>query len=66
MSELSYLSSARYGKDAVRVFRVVREGAIHTIVEYNVKVLLEGDIDVSYTEADNRVVVATDSSAFQD
>lgn len=61
MSELSYLSSARYGKDAVRVFRVVREGAIHTIVEYNVKVLLEGDIDVSYTEADNRVVVATDS-----
>ncbi|KAE9395184.1 uricase [Gymnopus androsaceus JB14] len=61
MSELSYLSSARYGKDAVRVFRVVREGAIHTIVEYNVKVLLEGDINVSYTEADNRVVVATDS-----
>jgi len=61
MSDLSYLSSARYGKDAVRVFRVVREGPTHTIVEYNVKVLLEGDIDVSYTEADNRVVVATDS-----
>ncbi|KAF9064990.1 uricase [Rhodocollybia butyracea] len=61
MSDLSYLSSARYGKDAVRVFRVVREGPTHTIVEYNVKVLLEGDIDVSYTEAENRVVVATDS-----
>ncbi|KIK50284.1 hypothetical protein GYMLUDRAFT_51307 [Collybiopsis luxurians FD-317 M1] len=61
MSELSYLSSARYGKDAVRVFRVVREGSTHTVVEYNVKVLLEGDIDISYTEADNSVVVATDS-----
>ncbi|KAJ3771679.1 uricase [Lentinula raphanica] len=63
MSELTYLSSARYGKDAVRVFRVVRdrEGPAHTVVEYNVKVLLEGDIDVSYTKADNSVIVATDS-----
>ncbi len=62
MSELSYLSSARYGKDAVRVFRVVREGPVHTVVEYNVQVMLEGDIETSYTEADNSVVVATDSS----
>ncbi|KAF5373387.1 hypothetical protein D9757_009764 [Collybiopsis confluens] len=61
MPELSYLSSARYGKDAVRVFRVVRDGSTHTVVEYNVKVLLEGDIEISYTEADNSVVVATDS-----
>ncbi|KAJ4490977.1 hypothetical protein J3R30DRAFT_3278744 [Lentinula aciculospora] len=61
MPELSYLSSARYGKDAVRVLRVVREGSTHTVVEYNVRVLLEGDIEVSYTEADNSVIVATDS-----
>ncbi|KAJ3926486.1 MAG: uricase [Lentinula lateritia] len=61
MSDLAYLSSARYGKDAVRVFRVVREGSTHTVVEYNVKVLLEGDIEVSYTKADNKVIVATDS-----
>ncbi|KIM58394.1 hypothetical protein SCLCIDRAFT_1218763 [Scleroderma citrinum Foug A] len=55
------LTSARYGKDQVRVFRVVRNGAVHEIVEYNVQVLLEGDIATSYTEADNSVVVATDS-----
>ena len=41
-----YLSHARYGKDKVRVFRIVREEKWHTIVEYNVTALLEGDIDV--------------------
>ncbi|KAJ7810303.1 hypothetical protein B0H14DRAFT_3090829 [Mycena olivaceomarginata] len=59
--DTSFLSSARYGKDKVRVLRVVREGKWHHIVEYNVQALLEGDIETSYTEADNSVVVATDS-----
>ncbi|KAJ7661916.1 hypothetical protein DFH06DRAFT_1088425 [Mycena polygramma] len=57
----SFLSQARYGKDKVRVLRVVREGKWHHIVEYNVTALLEGDIETSYTEADNSVIVATDS-----
>ncbi|KAJ7082633.1 hypothetical protein B0H15DRAFT_852173 [Mycena belliarum] len=61
MSETGFLSYARYGKDKVRVLRVVREGKWHHIVEYNVQALLEGDIETSYTEADNSVVVATDS-----
>ncbi|KAH0833440.1 hypothetical protein J3R83DRAFT_12554 [Lanmaoa asiatica] len=57
------LTTARYGKDKVRVFRVKRENdGVHYIVEYNVTLLVEGDIDVSYTKADNSVVVATDSS----
>lgn len=38
------LSKARYGKDLVRVLRLVREGDWHHVVEYNVRVLLEGDI----------------------
>jgi urate oxidase len=59
----SELIASRYGKDKVRVFRVVRDGKTHHIVEYNVTALLEGDIDTSYTAADNSVVVATDSSA---
>jgi hypothetical protein len=41
----SYLAEARYGKDKVRVFRVVRGDEIHHVVEYNVQVLLEGDLD---------------------
>ncbi|KAL0063510.1 hypothetical protein AAF712_009607 [Marasmius tenuissimus] len=60
-SEVSYLSHARYGKDKVRVLRVFREGNWHHVVEYNVTVLVEGDIETSYTKADNSVVVATDS-----
>lgn len=60
MSE-SVLTSARYGKDLVRVFRVVRGSEFHHVVEYNVTVLVEGDIETSYTVADNSVVVATDS-----
>lgn len=76
---ISILTSARYGKANVRVFRVVREGKWHHIVEYNVTSLLEGDITTryvaaqlvllvchlmlpSYTQADNSVVVTTDSS----
>jgi urate oxidase len=35
--ELGYLSAARYGKDLVRVFRVVREGDKHHVAEYTVK-----------------------------
>lgn len=41
------LASARYGKDKVRVFRVVRDAAskVHDVVEYNVTVLVEGAIE---------------------
>jgi urate oxidase len=81
-----FLSQVRYGKDKVRVFRIVREGNLHHAVEYNVQTLLEGDIETrqvfkgrsepqfvtrlmivslaSYTQEDNSVIVATDSSTF--
>jgi len=57
------VSAARYGKDNIRLYKVVRDEATktHTVHEMTVCVLLEGDIDTSYTEADNSVVVATDS-----
>ncbi|TCD61819.1 hypothetical protein EIP91_007864 [Steccherinum ochraceum] len=61
MATESHLAHARYGKDKIRVFRIVREGKWHHVVEYNVCALLEGNIDISYTQADNSVVVATDS-----
>ena len=43
-SDLSELTAARYGKTKVRVFRIVRQGSWHHIVEYNVEALLEGEI----------------------
>lgn len=65
------------GKDLVRVCRVVRDNEQHHVAEYTVRgqpqqrddcmeadkvVLLEGDIETSYTKADNSCVVATDTS----
>ncbi|MEI9863996.1 MAG: urate oxidase [Limisphaerales bacterium] len=50
-----------YGKAKVRVLKVFRAGAIHSIKELDVQVMLQGDFDASYTKSDNRLVVATDS-----
>jgi len=60
MSELSY---ARYGKDNIRLYKVSRDAqsGIQSVVEQTVRILLEGDIETSYTQADNSVVVATDT-----
>jgi urate oxidase len=60
---MSSLAAARYGKDNVRVYKVHRDEKTgeQTVVEMTVCVLLEGDIETSYTKADNSVVVATDS-----
>jgi urate oxidase len=51
----------QYGKAHVRVLKVIRTGTKHSLKELDVTVLLEGDFDASYTRADNRLVVATDS-----
>ncbi|KAF7509180.1 hypothetical protein GJ744_008240 [Endocarpon pusillum] len=57
------LAAARYGKDNIRVCKVERDKATktHIVVEMTVCVLLEGEIEASYTEADNSVIVATDT-----
>jgi urate oxidase len=55
------LISHSYGKAKVRVLKVFRAGKIHSIKELDVQVMLQGDFDASYTKADNRLVVATDS-----
>ncbi|EPE10998.1 uricase [Ophiostoma piceae UAMH 11346] len=57
------LTAARYGKDNVRVYKVHRdqETGVQTVTEMTVCCLLEGEIDSSYTDADNSVVVATDT-----
>ncbi|KAF2241641.1 uricase [Trematosphaeria pertusa] len=60
MSQLSY---ARYGKDNIRLYKVDKNDrtGVHTVTEQTVCSLLEGDIETSYTKADNSVVVATDT-----
>lgn len=55
------LSYNCYGKARVRLTKVVRKSNVHELYEIDAKVLLEGDFAAAYTEADNRLVVATDT-----
>ena len=49
-----------YGKGRVRVMRVHR-GTRHEVRELTIQTMLDGDFAASYTEGDNRTVVATDT-----
>ena len=55
------LIANRYGKARVRVMKILREGATHTVKEVEVSALLTGDFAAAYTAADNSKVVATDT-----
>lgn len=55
------LTHHQYGKARVRVLKVLRNGARHSLKELDVAVSLAGDFDASYTAADNRLVVPTDT-----
>ncbi|KAJ2558737.1 hypothetical protein EV175_000653 [Coemansia sp. RSA 1933] len=61
--ENSVIKSQAYGKDLVRVVRVVRHAdGWQEIADYTVRCLLSGEsFGPSYTKGDNRLVVATDS-----
>ena len=50
-----------YGKSHVRVMKIIRDGARHTVKELDVAVALSGDFESSYTSDDNSKVVATDT-----
>jgi urate oxidase len=55
------LVTHEYGKSRVRVLKVFREDATHTVKELDVAVTLTGDFASSYTSGDNSLVVATDT-----
>ena len=55
------LIESHYGKARVRVLKVFRNGLRHSAKELDVQVMLQGRFDASFTKADNRLVVATDS-----
>ena len=50
-----------YGKQRVRVLKLMRQAARHELKELEIGVRLEGDFDASYTAADNSMVVPTDT-----
>jgi urate oxidase len=50
-----------YGKARVRVLKVLRFGSQHSLKELDVSIMLQGDFAASYTQADNSLVVPTDT-----
>lgn len=58
---MARLGENRYGKARVRLSRITRFGDRHEFNEWSVRVLLEGDFESSYTEADNSKVLPTDT-----
>src|SRR3954471_17373883 len=50
-----------YGKSAVRLTKVVRNGPVHELFEIDAAVQLQGDFAAAYEAGDNRGVIATDT-----
>ncbi len=58
---MAVLRENRYGKTGVRLMKVTRDGATHSIAEWTVRVLLEGDYADVFLHGDNTDVLATDT-----
>src|SRR5580698_3029641 len=58
---MAKLGANRYGKSRVRLSRITRNGDRHEFHEWAVRVLLEGDFESSFTEADNSKLLPTDT-----
>jgi len=58
---MARLGENRYGKSRVRLSRITRLSDRHEFNEWTVHVMLYGDFEASYTEADNSKVLPTDT-----
>lgn len=58
---MARLGENRYGKSRVRLSRITRQGDRHDFQEWSVSVLLHGDFESAFTEADNSKILPTDT-----
>jgi len=58
---MATLGTNRYGKSRVRLSRITRFPSHHEFNEWTVYVMLYGDFESSYTQADNSKVLPTDT-----
>jgi urate oxidase len=58
---MARLGENRYGKSRVRLSRITRHGDRHEFEEWSVRVLLHGDFERSFAEADNNTILPTDT-----
>lgn len=55
------LAENTYGKSSVRVMKVKRDRALHSVKEWKVEVLLSGDFESCFTEGNNSYILPTDT-----
>jgi urate oxidase len=55
------LAENSYGKSSVRVMKLKRDGASHSVKEWKVEVLLSGDFETCFTAGDNSAILPTDT-----
>ncbi len=55
------LTENSYGKTRIRLTKVTRRADWHDVRELTIEIRLEGDFAGSYTEGDNRRIIATDT-----
>jgi len=58
---MARLGENRYGKSRVRLSRITRHGDRHDFQEWSVRVLLHGDFEASFVDADNSKILPTDT-----
>ena len=58
---MAQLQENRYGKTGVRMVKVTRKGKVHTLREWTVRVLLEGDFADAHLTGDNGKILPTDT-----
>lgn len=58
---MARLGKNRYGKSRVRLSRITRTENRHDFQEWTVQVLLHGDFESSFTQADNSRILPTDT-----
>ena len=58
---MARLAENSYGKSDVRLTKVVRKGALHSLFELTVSIMLGGAFEPVYTEGDNSPCIPTDT-----
>jgi urate oxidase len=58
---MALLAENRYGKSRVRVVKVTRDNGIHTVREWSVNVLIQGDYDDCFRTGSNSDILPTDT-----
>jgi urate oxidase len=58
---MTRLAENSYGKSDVRLTKVVRKGALHSLIELTVGIMLGGAFEAVYTDGDNSLCIPTDT-----